>query len=68
MGAGAHHHAVSPNDRRAWVALDEWPNTIVAVDVADRRHMRLLQRLHPAAQAHDVAFDPDGRTVWVSSA
>ena len=68
VGTGAHHLAVSPNGRRAWVALGETANTIVVVDVADPRHMRVLQRLHPAAQAHDIAFDPDGRTVWVSSA
>jgi hypothetical protein len=30
--------------------------------------MRVLRLLHPAATAHDVAFSPDGRTVWVSSA
>jgi DNA-binding beta-propeller fold protein YncE len=67
VGSGAHHLAVSPNGRRAWVALGESANTIVVV-VADPRHMRVLRRLHPAAQAHDIAFDPDGRTVWVSSA
>jgi DNA-binding beta-propeller fold protein YncE len=68
VGAGAHHLAVSPNDRRAWVALGESATTIVLVDVADPRHMRVLRRLHPAVLAHDIAFDPDGRTVWVSSA
>jgi DNA-binding beta-propeller fold protein YncE len=68
VGSGAHHLAISPNDRRAWVALGESANTIVVVDVADPQHMRVLRRLHPAAQAHDIAFDPDGRTVWVSSA
>jgi DNA-binding beta-propeller fold protein YncE len=67
VGSGAHHLVVSPNGRRAWVALGESANTIVVV-VADPRHMRVLRRLHPAAQAHDIAFDPDGRTVWVSSA
>ncbi len=68
VGTGAHHLAVSPNDRRAWVALGESARTIVVVDVADPRHMRVLRRLHPTAQAHDIAFNPDGRTVWVSSA
>lgn len=68
VGTGAHHLAVSTNDRRAWVALGESANTIVVVDVADPRHMRVLRRLHPAAEVHDIAFDPDGRTVWVSSA
>jgi DNA-binding beta-propeller fold protein YncE len=68
VGTGAHHLAVSPNDRRAWVALGESANTIVVVDVADPRHMRVLRRLHPTGQAHDLVFSPDGRTVWVSSA
>jgi DNA-binding beta-propeller fold protein YncE len=68
VGTGAHHLAVSPNDRRAWVALGESANTIVVVDVADPRHLRVLRRLHPTALAHDLAFSPDGRTVWVSSA
>jgi DNA-binding beta-propeller fold protein YncE len=68
VGTGAHHLAVSPNDRRAWVALGESASTIVVVDVADPRHMRVMRRLHPTAQAHDIAFNPDGRTVWVSSA
>jgi serine/threonine-protein kinase len=68
VGSGAHHLAVSPDDRRAWVALGESADTIVVVDVADPRDMRVLRRLHPATPAHDIAFDPDGRTVWVSSA
>lgn len=68
VGTGAHHLAVSPNDRRAWVALGESANTIVVVDVADPRHLRVLRRLHPTALVHDLAFSPDGRTVWVSSA
>ena len=38
------------------------------MDVDDPRHLRVLRRLHPTAPAHDVAFNPDGRTVWVSSA
>ncbi len=68
VGSGAHHLAVSPNDRSAWVALGETANTIVVVDVSDPRHMRVLRRLHPPSAAHDLAFSPDGRTVWVSSA
>jgi DNA-binding beta-propeller fold protein YncE len=68
VGTGAHHFAISPNDRRAWVALGETASTIVIVDVADPRHMRVLQRLRPTSAAHDLAFNPDGRTVWVSSA
>jgi DNA-binding beta-propeller fold protein YncE len=68
VGTGAHHFAVSPDDRRAWVALGETADTIVVVDVADPRHMRVLRRLRPTTAAHDIAFSPNGRSVWVSSA
>ena len=68
VGAGAHHLATSPDDRRAWVALGETAGTIVVVDTTDPQHMRVLRRLHPAAAVHDLAFSPDGRTVWISSA
>src|SRR3954465_3886296 len=49
VGIGAHHLAVSPNDRCAWVALGESAHALVVVDVADPRHMRVLRRLHPVA-------------------
>jgi DNA-binding beta-propeller fold protein YncE len=68
VGAGAHHLAVSPDDRRVWVALGETASTIVVVDIADRNRPRVLRRLHPAVAVHDLAFSPDGRSVWVSSA
>lgn len=68
VGAGAHHLAVSPNERRTWVALGETASTVVVVDTTDPRHPRVVRRLHPAAAAHDLAFSPDGRTVWASSA
>lgn len=68
VGTGAHHLAVSPNGQQAWVALGESANTIVVVEVADPRHMRVLRRLHPAAQAHDIAFNPDWqRSVGIRS-
>jgi YVTN family beta-propeller protein len=68
VGAGAHHIAISPDGRTAWVALGETATTIVVVDCADPRHMHALRRLHPTVPAHDLAFSPDGRTVWVTSA
>ncbi len=68
VGAGAHHLATSPDGRRAWVALGETADSIVIVDITDRRHMRVLRRLRPPVAAHDLAFSPDGKTVWISSA
>jgi DNA-binding beta-propeller fold protein YncE len=68
VGAGAHHLAVSPDGRRAWVALGETASAIVVVDIHNPRHPHVLRVIHPAVAAHDLSFSPDGRTVWVSSA
>src|SRR2546423_2740454 len=67
VGRGAHHMAVSPNGRVAWVALGETARTIVGVDVTDPSHLRVAGRFHPRTASHDLAFSPDGKTVWVSS-
>lgn len=68
VGVGAHHLAISPDGRRAWVALSEQATTIVVLDTSDPRAPRVISRFHPRVAAHDLAFAPDGRTVWVSSA
>jgi large repetitive protein len=67
VGAGAHHMAVSPNQRAAWVALGETAHTIVRLSIADPRHLRVAGRLHPGTPSHDLAFSPGGGTVWVTS-
>jgi len=68
VGSGAHHLAVSPDMRTAWVALGEAADTIVVLDSSHPAHLRVIRRLHPAVAAHDLAFSPDGRTAWVTSA
>lgn len=68
VGAGAHHLAVSPDERRAWVALGERAETIVVLDISDPRAPRVTGRFRPPVAAHDLAFSPDGSRVWVSSA
>jgi serine/threonine-protein kinase len=68
VGAGAHHLAISPDGRRAWVALGETATAIVVVDIRHLRHPRVLSVIHPAVAAHDLSFSRDGTTVWVSSA
>jgi serine/threonine protein kinase, bacterial len=67
VGRGAHHLALSPDNRTAWVALGETATTIVVVR-SDPRGLRVIRRLHMAVASHDMAFAPDGRTVWVTSA
>jgi DNA-binding beta-propeller fold protein YncE len=68
VGPGAHHIAISPDGRRAWVALGETAATIVTLDCADMRRLRVTGRIHPPVSAHDLAFAPGGATVWVTSA
>ena len=67
VGLGAHHLALSPDNRTAWVALGETATTIVVLR-SDPRGLRVTRRLHPPVAAHDLVFAPDGRTVWVTSA
>ena len=68
VGRGAHHIGISPDGRRAWVALGETAGTIVIVDCADVHRLRVTGRIHPPVAAHDIAFAPGGETVWVTSA
>lgn len=67
VGRGAHHMAISPDQRVAWVALGETASTIVRLDITDPAHIRAAGRIHPATPSHDLAFSPSGRTVWVTS-
>lgn len=67
VGRGAHHLALSPDNRTAWVALGETATTIVVLR-SEPRGLRVIGRLHPPVASHDLAFAPDGRTVWVTSA
>jgi YVTN family beta-propeller protein len=67
VGRGAHHMAISPDQRVAWVALGETAHTIVRLDIADPKHLRVTGRLHPRTASHDLAFAPSGKTVWVTS-
>ena len=68
VGPGAHHMAISPDGRAAWVALGETATTIVRLDVTDPAHLRVTGSIYPRLAAHDLAFAPGGRTVWVTSA
>jgi YVTN family beta-propeller protein len=67
VGRGAHHMAVSPGQRVAWVALGETAHTIVRLNITDPKHLRLAGRLHSRTASHDLAFSPGGKTVWVTS-
>lgn len=68
VGLGAHHLTISPHFERAWVALGEDATTIVVLDTTKANRPRILGSVHPRVPVHDLAFAPDGRTVWATSA
>jgi DNA-binding beta-propeller fold protein YncE len=67
VGYGAHHLSVGADEQRAWVALGESATTIVTLDTSTPNRPRLTGRVR-LSTAHDLAFAPDTRTVWLTSA
>jgi DNA-binding beta-propeller fold protein YncE len=67
VGPGARHVSLDPAGRTLWAALGSSASAIAVVDVSDPRHPRLRRRVVPPFLAHDVAFSPSGRRVWVTS-
>ena len=80
VGLGAHHLAFSPTDRTVWVALGENAQQITelstvvsrppspASPVVNPGRPKVVGRFDPGFAAHDLAFSPDGRTIWITSA
>jgi DNA-binding beta-propeller fold protein YncE len=80
VGAGAHHMAFSPDERRVWVALGESARVITVVStvikpagasssaVVDPGRPHVVGHFDPGFLVHDLAFSPDGRQVWITSA
>ena len=66
VGFGAHHIAVSPDQPRLWIALGERARSISVVDTADPAQPHLIGHVNPRGLAHDLAFGPGGRRVWVT--
>ena len=67
VGPRARHVTIDPRGRTLWVALGSKAEEIAVVDVSERARPRLVRRFRPPFLAHDVAWTPDGRRVWVSS-
>ena len=67
VGAHARHITADPAALLLWVALGFSAQTIVALDLADPVRPRVVSRIRPPFLAHDVAFEPRGRQVWVSA-
>jgi DNA-binding beta-propeller fold protein YncE len=67
VGARARHITVDPSGRRLCIALGSKAEQIAIVDVTRPSRPRLVRLLRPPFLAHDVAWAPDGKTIWVSS-
>jgi DNA-binding beta-propeller fold protein YncE len=67
VGAGARHVTLDPAGRTVWAALGSSAAAIAVVDVSEPTRPQLRRLVHPPFPAHDVAFSPSGRRVWVTA-
>jgi DNA-binding beta-propeller fold protein YncE len=67
VGAGARHVTLDPAGRTLWAALGSSAAAIAVVDVSEPARPRLRRPVRPPFLAHDVAFSPSGRRVWVTA-
>src|SRR4051812_41162478 len=67
VGAKARHLTIAPAGKTLWISLGAKARQIAVVDLQRRRQPRLVGLVTPPFLAHDVAWTPDGRRVWVSS-
>jgi len=68
VGAGAHHLAFSPDERRVWVALGQSAQMLTVLSTVNPGHPRVIGYIHPPFLAHDLLFTPGGDVAWVTSA
>jgi DNA-binding beta-propeller fold protein YncE len=67
LGGPARHLGLSPRGRVLWAALGTKAERVAVVDVGDPRRPEVVARLQPPFLAHDIAFAPGGKRVWVTS-
>jgi DNA-binding beta-propeller fold protein YncE len=65
VGGPARH--ISLHGPRLWVALGTKARDVAVLDTSVPERPRLLRTFRPPYLAHDVAFTPAGRRVWVTS-
>jgi hypothetical protein len=67
VGALARHVSINRAGTRVWTALGSKAEQVAIVDVTVPARPRLLSHLRPPFLAHDVAWAPDGKHIWVSA-
>jgi DNA-binding beta-propeller fold protein YncE len=65
---GAHHLSFRPGHREVWIACGERAGLIVVARTANLAHPRRIHFLGTLnLLAHDLAFSPDGKSLWLTS-
>jgi DNA-binding beta-propeller fold protein YncE len=67
VGTLARHLTISPWGGTLWVALGSKAEQIAVVDVRRPARPRPIRAFRPPFLAHDVAWSPGGRHVWITS-
>ena len=67
VGGPARHLSISANGRWLWVALGSSAERIVVLELVNRARPYARHTFTTPLPVHDVAIEPRGRRVWVSS-
>ena len=67
VGGPVRHLSVDRSGRRLWAALGNVAPTVAILDTSRAANPRLLGRIQPPFNAHDVGFTPGGKRVWLTS-
>lgn len=65
VGGPVRHLALAGT--RLWAVLGSIAPTVAILDISRGAHPRLLGRIRPPFNAHDVGFTPGGRRAWLTS-
>ena len=61
------HLGIDRDATRLWVALGNKTDRVAVLSLGDPRRPRVVGTIRPPLLAHDIAFTPGGRRVWVTS-
>jgi len=67
VGGPVRHLSIDRSGRRLWAALGNVAPTVAILDTSRAAHPRLVGRIRPPFNAHDVGFTPGGKRVWLTS-
>ncbi len=68
VGPHAHHLGLDLIHETAWVGLGESARAIVILSTENPARPRVIGRLEPGFDVHDLSFSSDGLQAWITSA